>query len=149
MRSPLVLRAAGLTLLEVLIAIMVLAIGIFALAQLQAVSLRNTATAEAINRTTRLVRGELEWQRQTALEPDEIECSALVPEDFGDCRVLVEPCDLIFLATGGAAFECGEDVPPSSYRVSVSASGPRGQELELRTIWTGTFIAGAAGSADD
>lgn len=142
-------RSEGLTLVEVLVAVMVLTIGIIALVQLQAASLRNTATAEAINRTTRLVRGELEWQRQTALEPDELECSALVPEDFEGCVVVVEPCALVFLESGGGDFVCGAGVSPSSYRVTVTAEGPRGQELELRTIWTGVFIAGAAGSADE
>jgi type II secretory pathway pseudopilin PulG len=121
-------------LVEVLIAIVILAVGIFAMAQFQAASLRNTAAAEAINRTTRLVRGELEWQRQTALEPASVACSSLIPDDFAGCTVVVEPCSLAFAVDGSATYECGAGFSPSSYRVTVSATGPRGQDLTLDTL---------------
>lgn len=139
----------GLTIVEVLIAIVIMAVGILALAQLQATSLRNTAVADAINRTTRLVRGELEWQRQTALEPASIECSALVPDDFEECKVEIVPCALEFPESGGGALNCGPAVAPSAYRVTVRAVGPRNQSLELSTLWTGIYIAGAAGGTND
>lgn len=137
---------AGLSLIEVLIAIAILGVGILALAQLQTASLRNSALAESINRATRLARGELEWQRQTALDPGEIDCSALVPDDFGECRVDVLPCSLEFASGGGASLVCGASVSPSTYRVTVSVEGPRGQDIVLSTLWTGTFIAGGAGA---
>lgn len=150
MKKPLgFARQQGLTLIEVLVAVAILAIGIFAMAQFQAASLRSTATAESINRTTRLVRGELEWQRQTALEPAALTCSSLVPDDFGSCEVLVEPCSLDFAEDGSATYECGDHVSPSSYRVTVSAAGPRGQSLSLDTLWTGIFISGTAGSVPE
>ncbi len=139
-------RAAGTTLVEVLIAVMVLAIGIFALVQLQATSLRHTAQAESINRVTRLVRGELEWQRQTALEPASLACSSLIPGDFTSCTVEIEPCALDFYEDGTASFVCGPTVSPSVYRVTVAADGARGQSLTLDTLWSGIFISGAAGS---
>ncbi len=131
---------------EVLVAVVVLAVGIIALVQLQAASLRHTAQAESINRVTRLVRGELEWQRQTALEPASLDCSSLVPGDFVGCEVVVEPCALDFLEDGSASFVCGEAVSPSVYRVTVSAEASRGQSLTLDTLWSGIFISGAAGS---
>lgn len=137
--------ASGITLVEVLIAIVILAVGIFALAQLQAISLRATAQAESLNRVTRLVRGELEWQRQTALEPTSATCSALVPDDFDSCTVEVEPCALDYFEDGGAALVCGPAISPSVYRVTVSAQGARGQDLTLDTLWSGIFISGAAG----
>lgn len=136
---------SGLTLVEALVAIAILGVGILALAQLQAASLRNSALAESINRTTRLARGELEWQRQTALDPGDTSCSALVPADFGTCRVDVVPCALVFDDDGGAELECGPSISPSTYRVTVSVDGPRGQTVVLSTLWTGTFIAGGAG----
>jgi len=142
-------RDQGLTLIEVLIAIAILAVGIMAMAQFQAASLRNTAAAESINRTTRLVRGELEWQRQTALEPATLECSSLVPADFESCEVLVEPCSLAFAEDGSSTFECGDGISPSSYRVTVTANGPRGQHLTLDTLWTGIFISGTAGQVPE
>ena len=137
---------AGLTLVEVLVAISVLSIGILALAQLQTVALQNTARAEAINRTTRLGRGELEWQRQTALEPGSDLCSALVPEDFTGCSVDIVPCVLVFEEDGSGRLVCNPAVAPSTYRVTVTADGPRGETFSLSTLWTGIWISGGTGS---
>jgi len=142
----------GLTLIEVLIAISVLAIGVLALAQFQAASLRNTALADSINQTTRLVRGELEWQRQTAVSPDVTDCEAAIgglPDGFTDCVVEIQPCAFVFTETGGGFLACAEDAAPSTYRVTVTATGPRGQELTLETLFTGLFVSGAAGAAPD
>lgn len=142
----------GLTLVEVLIAIAVLAIGILALAQFQAASLRNTALADSINQTTRLVRGELEWQRQTAVSPDVTDCEAALnglPDGFTQCVVEILPCALVFTDTGGGFLACDEDAAPSTYRVTVTAVGPRGQQLTLETLYTGLFVSGAAGAAPD
>lgn len=138
--------AAGITLVEVLIAIVVLAVGIATLVQLQANSLRHTTLAQALNETTRLVRGELEWQRQTALAPGDIECSYLIPDGFSSCTVEITPCSLVFGESGPSSLVCGEEVSPSSYMITVSAEGPMGTELTLSTLWSGIFIAGAAGS---
>src|SRR6056297_572575 len=124
-------RQAGLTLIEVLIALVVLAIGIFALVQLQALSLRSTADAQAMNRTTRLVRNELEFQRQTALAPGATTCSSTIPDDFEQCAVEIEQCALDFDASGGSDLVCGDTVTPSTYRITVSATGPRNQALTL------------------
>lgn len=145
-------RVRGLTLVEVLIALAVLAIGVVALAQFQAASLRNTALADALNQTTRLVRGELEWQRQTAVSPDVVDCEAAVnglPAGFTDCSVEIVPCALVFTEAGGGLLVCDEDAAPSTYRVTVTATGPRGQELTLETLYTGLFVSGAAGAAPD
>lgn len=141
-------RSDGLTLVEVLIAIVILTVGIFALAQLQAASLRATATAEAINSTTRFVRGELERQRQSAVAPVFGEtCSADLPEGITSCVVDVEKCYLRFEEAGGSDLVCGygESIHPTAYRISVSATGPMDQQLTLDALWTGKFIAGEAG----
>lgn len=142
-------RNEGITLVEVLFAVIILAVGIFALVQMQASSLRNTANAESINRVTRLVRGELEWQRQTALEPSSSDCSTLIPDDFAGCTVEVEPCALDFHEDGTADFVCGDSVSPSVYRVRVDAQGPRDKNLTLDTLWSGIFISGAAGGVQE
>ena len=142
----------GLTLIEVLIAIAVLAIGVLALAQFQAASLRNTALADGINQTTRLVRGELEWQRQTAVSPDVTDCEAALnglPDGFTECVVEILPCAFVFTEAGGGFLACDVDSAPSTYRVTVTAIGPRGQELTLETLYTGLFVSGAAGAAPD
>ena len=137
---------SGLTLVEVLIAMAILAIGIMALAQFQAASLRNTALADSISQTTRFVRGELEWQRQTAVSPADVTCATLLPDGFASCAVTIVPCAYGFTTAGGGALYCAEDASPSTYRVTVNAVGPRGQELTLQTLWTGLFVSGAAGS---
>jgi prepilin-type N-terminal cleavage/methylation domain-containing protein len=136
----------GVTLVEVLVAVVVLAVGIAMLLFLQGNSLQTTNRAQAINETTRLVRGELEWQRQTALAPGDIECSYLIPEGFNSCTVEIMPCSLVFEDDGTSSLVCAPEVSPSSYQITVSAQGPQGTELTLSTLWSGIFIAGAAGS---
>lgn len=138
----------GLTLVEVLVAIVILTVGIFALAQLQASSLRATATADAINTTTRFVRGELERQRQSAVAPVYGEtCSTDLPDGITSCLVDVEKCYLLFAEGGGSQLVCGygESILPTAYRISVTATGPMEQTLTLDALWTGKFIAGEAG----
>lgn len=144
---------SGLTLVEVLIAIAILAVGILGVAQLQTASLRNTAVAQALNETTRAVRGELEWQRTTAVAPVDGDTCGTVAGDFESCNVNVVACAYYVLdeETGATAFACEPDVTvttPSTYRVTVSAVGPRGQSLALSAMWTGNFVDGAAGAVD-
>lgn len=140
----------GLSLVEVLVAIAILAVGVLALAQFQAASLRNTALAEAISVTTRQVRGELEWQRQTAIDPFQDDCTLEdLPPGFTSCTVTILPCAYVFDDAGGGDLVCDAGASPSTYRVDVTAVGPRGQELTLRTLYTGIFVAGAAGTPPD
>lgn len=137
----------GLTLIEVLVAFVILVVGIFALVQLQATSLRSTALAKAINETTRFVRGELDRQKQTTLDLTEVdgepclEPGESLPDGIASCTLTVEPCHL-----SGSSLVCGgSHVIPSAFRISVEAVGPMEQELRLSALWTGKFIAGAAG----
>ena len=144
-------RLGGISLIEVLIAISVLAIGLLAVAQFQAASLRNTTLSEDLNSLTRAVRGELEWQRQTAVEPMSDDTCDTVPDSFASCSVIVVPCAYILdegatrarLACEGPGVSI---VAPSTYRVTVTAESVRGQELSLSALWTGVFVDGAAGS---
>lgn len=136
----------GLTLVEVLIALVILLVGIFALAQLQASSLRSSALARSINETTRFARGELDRQRQTAITLTDVNgqnCMnpELLPEGIASCTLTIVPCHL-----AGASLVCGPGVNPSAFRISVDVVGPMSQELTLSGLWTGKYIAGAAGS---
>jgi hypothetical protein len=56
------------------------------------------------------------------------------------------PCSLVFEDDGTSSLVCAPEVSPSSYQITVSAQGPQGTELTLSTLWSGIFIAGAAGS---
>lgn len=142
----------GVTLIEVMIAISILVIGVLVVAQMQAVSLRNTALAQDLNETTRAVRGELEWQRATAIIPVSDDECVTAPDGY-ECSVDVVPCAYFVDPTSGAAsFGCEPAVSvsaPSAYRVIVTATSPRGSTLTLSSMWTGTFVAGAAGAAED
>lgn len=81
---------SGLSLVEVLIALAVLAIGIVALANLQASSLRFTSTAEELRTVTQIAEAELEWRRQTEIQPLSTDCESTVPNGF-ECTVAIVP----------------------------------------------------------
>jgi len=81
---------AGLSLVEVLIALAILAIGIVALANLQASSLQYTSRAEELRTVTQIAEAELEWRRQTLIRPDRVACESTVPAGF-DCNVDIVP----------------------------------------------------------
>ena len=131
------MRTNGFSLLEVLIALAVLAIGILAIVQLQASSLSNSALAREIADTTRVVRSEIEFRRFTSLLFDEgadaipegedsgvviedleegadvfavsVPCSG-VPDRFESCVVRVSACEFnIGSSTSASTIEC--DLP--------------------------------------
>jgi prepilin-type N-terminal cleavage/methylation domain-containing protein len=150
--------AAGMTLIEVVIAIAVLVIGVLSAAQLQAVALRNTGLAQAINEVTRAARSELELQRHTATIMSDLAAGeAAVPVDaavfdcttrrtagISTCEVTVEPCTIAQL--GSATLVCGAGVrSPPAYRITVEVAGRRGVAIAVSTVATGIYIAGAAG----
>ena len=118
--------SGGFTLVEVLLALAVLAIAVFALVQLQAVSLRNTALAADLTGITSVVRSELELRRfsdgdyvepgsvedaEIDVEPDhgfepvymdEAEC--LSATDWGgDCAVTLSSCNFSLRGVGARA----------------------------------------------
>ena len=149
-------RRAGLSLIEVLVALVILVVGVFAAVQLQAISLRNTGLADSISRVTRVVQSEIEWQRYTYLdetfEMGTQQCSTAADETegFGRCEVAVAQCALSFPVDGGrASLTCGsgdngEVITGAFFAVTVDAQGPRNQELTLTTLWTGVYVSGGA-----
>ena len=143
----------GVSMIEVLVALVILVVGIFSAVQLQAIALRNTANADALNRTTRVVRGELEWQRYTTNleevfelgEPQDCTAVAGLDDSFDRCTVTVEQCSLTFPEGGGrGSLACGGGNSGAFFAVSVDAIGPRNRALELSTLWTGVYISGGA-----
>ena len=81
---------SGLSLVEVLIALAVLAIGIVALANLQASSLQFTSRAEELRTVTQIAEAELEWRRQTRIRPERTDCESIIPPGY-DCSVEIVP----------------------------------------------------------
>ena len=80
----------GLSLIEVLIALAVLAIGVFALASLQASSLQYSSRAEELRIVTQIAEAELEWRRQTRIQPARTDCESIIPAGF-QCSVEIVP----------------------------------------------------------
>ena len=148
----------GLTLIEVVVAVAIMAIGVLGAAQLQATALRNTAYAQALNEVTRMARAEVELQRHTAtvisdLEEGEVaepvptvtfDCVSERSPGIKSCVVEVEPCTIALLPA--ATLICGSGVlSPPAYRVIVDVEGRRDVTLTVSTLATGNYIAGAAG----
>ena len=111
----------GLTIVEALIAIVVLGVGIVSLVQLQATALRSTALAEQIRTVTQVAEAELEWRRHTAL--DSVDCVSFRPEWISDCSV--------------ATSRLGTN----AFLVTVYVAG-REAEVELSTFRTGQLYVG-------
>lgn len=144
----------GLTLVEVLIALVVLSVGVMAVASLQATALRANSRAEAIRGVTRVAQAELTWQRYsevgpyTAENPSPIDgassyaypCLSILPADFA-CTFEITPCNLV-----SDALTCQRDVvSPLAYRIAVTASDARGTSVTLSAVSTGGYVAGTGG----
>ena len=135
----------GLTIIEVLIALVIFAVGVMALAQLQTSSLRFSSQAEQLRTATQIAEGEIEWRRQTAITVGANPCDSYTPEGF-TCSVTIIPCN-----ASGDGLTCAAGlVAPVAYEITVAVTGPRIEEFSLRTVTTGTFVSGvlADGSVD-
>ena len=112
-------RHAGLTLVEVLIAIAVLAIGILAAVGLQTTSLQASSRARIVQEMTKVAESELAIRRSIVSTTADVACITPVGTGFG-CAVVVTPCAL----GGGGAFTC-PSASPSAHRITVTVTGPR------------------------
>jgi prepilin-type N-terminal cleavage/methylation domain-containing protein len=146
-------KARGLTLLEVMVATAVLAIGVLATVALQGRSLAASRRAVAVNEVTRMLTAELELQRHTAnlgLIPtgDEaadmatFDCMSAKGAGIAACVVTIERCTI-----ADRDVTCGRSVASGpAYRIGVSVEGRYGESANVVTIATSDrFIAGAAG----
>lgn len=139
-------RTGGLTIIEVLIALVILGVGVAAAAQMQAASLRFSKQAEQIKTATQVAEAEVEWRRQTELEVGEaLDCASYRPDGY-TCVVEVEPCNAV-----GTELEltCASGlVSPVAYRITVGVTPPQGSEFVLSTITTGTYVTGVVGTGE-
>lgn len=133
----------GLTILEVLVAIVILAVGILALAGVQTSALRTNRQAQTINQLTRLAASEMELRRQTVAAPGTSTCLTTVPDTFvqSDCEVEVVPCGIIF-ASGASQFVCDGSATFATYRLTVTAEG-QGESVVLRSLYSGFYVSGS------
>jgi len=78
--------SSGLTLIEVLVALVILGAAIVGLVQLQGASLGYTKRAEHLRTVTQIAEAEVEWLRQTHIDPTRTECQTYVPPGY-TCEV--------------------------------------------------------------
>jgi type IV pilus modification protein PilV len=121
---------SGLTLLEVVIAIVVIAIGVLAALGLQSTALRATGTARASQEVSKLAEAELAIRREMTLAPvTDQTCRTNVPTGYG-CFVTVRGC---FLASN--TFTCTSTTQSTlSHLVTVRVTGPRHPELVVNAL---------------
>ncbi len=136
--------ATGLTLIEVVVAIAVLVVGIFAAVQFQVSSLRATSLSEITQQLSRIGQAEVEWRRQTAIDLGTHDCQTFRPAEYPSCTVTMTPCVML---DGQYGFTCNASVlSPIAYRVQVNVVGPREQQFDLESFYTGIYVAGSTGS---
>ena len=138
----------GLTIVEILVALAVLAAAVMGAASLQGTALRANSQAEILNQLARAASGEVEWRRQTAIVPSSVgtsDCESTMPASIAACEVVVTPCAL---PPGESRFICTNTVvSPIAYELVVRLSSGRGQRFELRSVNTGLyFVSGTGGT---
>ncbi len=126
--------SAGLTLIEVMIAMAVLSIGVLAAASLQTTSLSASSKARIIQEVTNTARTEMERQRQfvrtgTGPAPASPSCLSTAPTGY-TCTVTVVPCRIV-----SNALSCGPgNGTVLADQVTVRVVGPQASSVELRTV---------------
>jgi len=141
----------GFGLIEVVIALAVLAIGVLAMAQLQVRALSFTSNAESMRTLTRVAEAEISWQQLNSLagKASELscagsgcnECESDMPAGV-TCRFDVVPCGVVDV-NDVATFTCGMGVSsPQAYEIRLDIADQRGNAASFNTIATGRYVAG-------
>jgi prepilin-type N-terminal cleavage/methylation domain-containing protein len=125
--------SAGLTLLEVLVAIVVLAVGVLMAAAMQTSALRASNDARAIQGVTKIAEAEIELRRQidlTTTAGKATTCKTAVQTGY-TCQVEVRPCQL-----SGTALSCTgvSSASADADQAVVTVTGPRSKTVTLRTV---------------
>lgn len=118
--------SAGLSLVEVTVALFIFAVGVIAAASLQVSALRASSTARTVQEVTNAARTEMELQRQAPKSG----CQAAVPEGYS-CTAEVSPCRV-----QGGALVCGAATSAelAAHQVTVTVTGPQDRAITLRTV---------------
>ena len=130
-----VARTQGLTLIEVVIAVSILAVGVLAVFGLQSSALRGTRTATLAQELANIAQSELQLQREftrhvTAPVSGET-CRSGIALDVFTCTVDVLPCDY-----GGGAITCRNTsiVTAVARQIDVTVTGPNNEALKVSTV---------------
>lgn len=140
------LRDRGLTVVEVLVSLVILALGVAGAVQLQAMSLRFSNQAEHLKTATQVAEAEVEWRRQTeVVTGSSMSCATVVPTGYS-CQVDVVPCNAI---AGSSTLTCEIGlVSPTAYRIDVTAGSDLIPPFTLSTVTTGVYVTGVLGDGD-
>lgn len=135
----------GLTLIEVLVAIVILAVGVLAAATMQTTALRASNDAKAIQGVTKLAEGELELRRSISLSTfpgNSTDCQSVDKDADGKpkvptgytCGVVIRPCGLS--STTPPALSCPATgvSNPVADQATVTVNGPRSKTIALKTV---------------
>ncbi len=121
----------GLTLVELLVALVVLALGVLAAANMQVGALNASSGAAISRQLTKLASAELELQRQLAAPTSRQSCLSGSKTGY-TCVTTVLPCSLT-----GTTFVCAASASPVvAYKVRVVTNGPRAGSFTLSTLLT-------------
>ena len=118
----------GLTLIEVLIAIVVLAVGVLAAASMQTTALRASSDAKAIQDVTEFAEREIELLRQFELSSGSKDCSKLPY----NCNAVIRGCQL-----SGNSLTCA-GTGTDAHQITVTVTGPREKTITLKTVKAGS-----------
>ena len=128
--NPLQRNRAGLSLLEVLLAVVIMSVGVLAASALQASAVLGTAKAENMQTVTSLAESEVFFRRQIRpTSGNGLACEGGSLEDY-TCNVTVTPCSI-----NGAAFTCNNNVTdPAAYQIAVTVVGPRNDSTTINSV---------------
>lgn len=143
------LDARGISIVEILVAIVFLAVGALAALGLQVSALRGSGTAESIQTLTRIAESELLYRRGVdeagALLANPGTCRVFVPAGF-TCAVDVTPCAL---ASGAAYCDGVAAADAVAHEVTVTTGSARGQQVVLTSLVAGLATGSAGGASGD
>lgn len=120
---------AGLTVLEVVIALSILAVGVLAAAGLQASALRASRTAQSLQHINAAAQSQVNaWRglKLTHTSPSTSTCTV----DGLDCQVTVRPCAA---TSGGLVCDLSSVPQPVAHSVTVTV-GNAERSLTLSTV---------------
>jgi Tfp pilus assembly protein PilV len=139
----------GISIVEILIAIVFLAVGALAALGLQVSALRGSGTAESIQTLTRIAESELLYRRGIdkagASLANAGTCRVFVPDSF-TCAVDIAPCALVSGAANCSGVAATDAV---AHEVTVTTTSTRGQEVVLTSLVAGIAnVSAGAGDGD-
>ena len=120
------MNTTGLTLIEVLISLVIVAVGVLGAAAMQASSLSASSRASIVREATRLAESELELQRG-AVKAD-CHLSDALPSGYS-CLVVVTAC-----ALSEANLVCDGSTPAIADLVEAQVEGPRNTSVSVAAL---------------